>query len=88
MANARSANVIVVDTTGALSEALKVVGIKYIAGSGTPSVSIKGGASASGTVVYEEDAATDKFEQVLISDSKGLYITVAGTGTKAYLYLA
>lgn len=87
MANYRSANVLVVDTTAAFAEALDVVGMKYVAGSGSPSVQIRGNADAGSGIIWEEDAATDQTNDLQIKDSRGLHITIAGTGTKLYLYL-
>jgi hypothetical protein len=85
MANARSANVLVVDTTAAFSVPIRICGIKYEAGSDTPSVTIKAD-SASGTVIYYVDGANDTFDQVKIKSTGGIHVTIAGTGTKAYIY--
>lgn len=86
MANARAANVIVVDTTAQFSEHLRICGIKYEAGTDTPSVTVKSETSA-GTIVYFVDGANDIFEQVHIQNTRGFHVAIAGTGTKAYIYL-
>lgn len=87
MANTRSGNVIIVDTTAAFVDAVNIVAVRYEAGSGSPSVTIKADSSG-GTVVYFVDGANDLFEQVPIQCRGGIHVTMAGTGTKAYLYLA
>lgn len=87
MANTRSGNVIIVDTTAAFVDAVNIVAVRYEAGSSTPSVTIKADSSG-GTVVYFADGANDLFEQVPIRCNGGVHVTIGGTSTKAYLYLA
>lgn len=86
MANTRAGNVIIVDTSAAFEDARYIKAIRYEAGTGTPTVTIKKG-SSSGTVMYFADGANDLFEQVSIASPQGIHVTLAGTGTKAYIYL-
>lgn len=85
MANYKSANVIVVDTSAAFSEVLNVKSVKYIGNTGG-SASIKGNADSSGPVLWECDGDADAVNEVCIRDNKGLYVSVA-SGAKVYLYL-
>jgi hypothetical protein len=85
MANYRSANVIVVDTSAAFLEAIKIKAVKYIGDTGA-SADIRAQAS-NGAVLWEETSDNTVFNEVNISDSKGVYVTVAN-GAKVYLYLA
>lgn len=86
MANTKSANVLVVDTTAAFAYPVRICGIKYEAGSGSPAVTVKAD-SSSGDTIYFVDGANDIFEQVMIKSTGGIHVTIAGTGTKAYIYL-
>jgi hypothetical protein len=86
MANTRSANVIIVDTSAAYPDVKNVRSIKYI-GATTSTASIKSGASSSGTVLWEESASTNVMNSnVEIRDPEGIYVTITGTA-KVYLYL-
>jgi hypothetical protein len=85
MANARAGNVIVVDTSATFAFPITIEGIRIIPGTGTPSVTIKQDDS-SGTVLYENANTSPEYNQVCIKSSGGIYVAVAGTGTKVYLY--
>ena len=84
MANAFSANVQVIDTDGSVAPAGKIIGIKYIAGTGS-SATIKSNGVTGGTVIWEDNGATG-FDAVCLRDNKGFYINLGGTGAKLYLY--
>lgn len=85
MSNTRAGNVIVVDTSAQFIDATRICGVRYEAGT-TSSVTIKEG-SSSGNVLYFVDGSTDLFEEVEIRSMQGIYVTMAGTGAKAYIYL-
>jgi hypothetical protein len=86
MANTRARNVVIVDTTGAISGNLTICGIKYVPLGTTPSATIKE-ASSSGTVLWEDSGSTNVWNpECEIKCPEGIYVTLAGTGTKVYLY--
>jgi hypothetical protein len=88
MANAVSANVLVIDTTADFDFPMQICGIQYEAGSsGTPAVTIKA-PDTNGAIVYYKDGSSDTFDQVKIKAPQGVHITVAGTGTVVRIYLA
>lgn len=64
---------------------IHVCGIKYIAGTGTPSIQIRSG-GASGMVMWETDSTTDLMEKIEFRSQEDLHIDLAGTGTLLYLY--
>jgi len=88
MANARKANVWVIDTDGALNESVRICQVKVKdAGAGATLTIKKGGSS--GTVIYTSTVGSnaERIEEVDIWIPKGSspYVTLsAGTG---YLYL-
>lgn len=85
MANARSANVIFVDTTAATyTGPLKICGIKYI-GNTSGTLQIQSG-SVSGTVLWEARGTSDSFEEAEIYASDGIYVALTN-GAKVYIYL-
>lgn len=86
MANAYSSNVAVVDTTGYVAPSGKIIGLKYIAGTGS-SATLKSNGSSSGTVIWQDSGATG-YDCVQISDRNGFYVTLGGTGAKLYIYYA
>lgn len=86
MANTRGGNVIIVDTSAAFVDATRIKAVRYEPGTGTPSVTLKK-ASSGGNTIYFADGSTDLFEEVDVVSMGGVYVSLAGTGTKAYLYL-
>jgi hypothetical protein len=88
MANIVGGRVIVIDTTAAFTQPLRIKSIFYEPGSDGPSVTIRENGSASGTTVFLSDATTDQFiTDVGLQDNKGFHVTVAGTGTIVRLIL-
>lgn len=85
MANTYSGNVIFCDTSAAFPQATRICGIKYL-GAATSSATVRGEASATGTILWSDDNTTDLFEQVEIRDSKGIYVALTGTAT-VFIYL-
>jgi hypothetical protein len=86
MANARVGNVLVCDTSGAIAGNQRICGIRWLPAGTTPSVSIKKG-SSSGTVMYENANESAEFNEVELRANDGIYVTLAGTGAKVYIYL-
>jgi hypothetical protein len=87
MAVTRAGSVIKVTADNdTVSGPIKVCGIKYIAGTGSPSASIKAG-STSGNSLWETAATTEVFEEVEFYINDTLHFDLAGTGTAVYLYL-
>jgi hypothetical protein len=86
MANVRVGNVIVVDTSAAFTGNYKICAIRWAPAGASPSVSIKK-SSSSGSVMYLNDNAAAIIEEVELRSNDGIYVTLAGTGAKAYLYL-
>jgi hypothetical protein len=84
MANTRSNNVIVVDTSAQFSENLTICSIKYIgAASGTASIKAD---STSGVVVWEESGTANVYNaEVEIQAHQGMYVTVTNSA-KLYIY--
>jgi hypothetical protein len=87
MANAQKSNVLIVDTSAQFAGTYYIKAIKYVGAGTTPTATIKAD-STSGTVVWEDAAVTTTFNQVCINIKDGMYVTLAGTGTKLYIYLA
>lgn len=88
MAVTRKENVIVVaadDDT--VDGPLSICGIKYKAGTGTPSIAIKADKSSSGLTLWETASSSDVFEDVELEIKGGIHVDLAGTGTLLYLYL-
>jgi hypothetical protein len=92
MSNVRSENVYIIDTSGALSDTVTIRSIKFVAGTGAASCSVKSGGS-SGTVVWTAATTADAQETynaevwIHLPAGDSPYISVSGTGAKAYLYL-
>lgn len=89
MSNARAQNVWVIDTTGQISGSYCIDNIKLIGGSGAATLTIKAD-DTNGAVVYQARAAisTDNYDHDIELELKnGFYVTISGTGAKAYLYL-
>lgn len=84
MANARSANVIVVDATAAYTEQMDVKAVKYI-GAADSSATIKAD-SSTGVTVWEEAGTSNVFNEVCIKAKHGIYVTITGNA-KVYIYL-
>lgn len=84
MANTRKANVLVCDTTGTITQQVSSCFVLYVPGTGSPAASI---AAADGTTVWEVTGSTRIGEEVEIKDPQGVQVTLAGTGTKLYIYL-
>jgi hypothetical protein len=89
MANARKANVWVVDTTGPIADAKHVCGVKLVAGADAATLTLKSDASTGGTVIFQiaAGASAETYNQVQIKDLSGLYATLTGTSPKAYIFL-
>jgi hypothetical protein len=86
MAVTRAGSVVVVAADNdTVPGPITVCGIKYIAGTGSPSVAIKAG-STSGVVLWEEDGTVDLFQQVEFREQGTIHVDMAGTGTILYLY--
>lgn len=64
---------------------IKVCGIKYIAGSGSPSAAIKD-TDTNGNSYWETASASSLFEEVEFHTNATLHFDLAGTGTIVYLY--
>ncbi len=84
MANARAANVLIVDTSAQFDGQHRVCGVKYI-GNTNGTASIKADSSA-GVVVYEADGTADIFEDIRAALNHGMYVTITN-GAKLYIYL-
>lgn len=88
MAVVRKENVIVISADNdTVTDSIKVCGILYIPGSGSPAIAIKADASAAGQTLWECSGATRIFDEVELNLSGGAHIDLAGTGTLLYLYL-
>lgn len=86
MASARKGNVIRVEASAAYADVRNIHSIKYI-GAAASSVNIRSDASASGEVLWTEDATTDVYNpEVCMHDKNGFYVEVTGTAV-VYLYL-
>jgi hypothetical protein len=87
VANTRSSNVYVVDTTATFTERFEVTSIKFVGGSAASTVIIKDGGVA-GVQVYEATAAAGVgvFEFPTIRSGNSLYVALTGAGAKVYLY--
>lgn len=85
MANAWGGNVLVVDTTAAFAIPLRIKKIRYEAAASGPAVTIRE-TDSNGTIVFFCDDANDGTHDVCIKTTKGIHVTIAGTGTKAFLY--
>ncbi len=86
MANSRHGNVIRIDTDATFTGPFEIVGIKYIAGTGTPQVIITDNSSI-GDNLYENTSATTTYEQISIRGNDGYHVNVAGTSTVVFIYL-
>lgn len=90
MANARSNNVLIIDTAAQFDETLDIESIKVVNGNaGSQTSTIKTGGS-SGQVVYTSavGATSEKWEEVCIrlKKSDAAYVT-PGTDCTVYIYL-
>ena len=65
---------------------VNVCGILYIAGTGSPSIVVRGENASDGMILWETASTTPVFNEVSFKASKGLYIDLAGTGTVLYIY--
>jgi hypothetical protein len=64
---------------------ISICGIRYIAGTGSPSVTLKA-ATTSGNNLYFNNGAASVFEEVEIREQGVIHLDLAGTGTEIYLY--
>lgn len=86
MANARKANVQVVDTSAAFPEIRCIKSILYI-GATSATASIQSNASSGGLTIWQRGGDVQTFDsEIEITDGDGVYVTVA-SGAKVYLYL-
>lgn len=86
MAVTRAGSVIkVAADNDVVSGPIKVCGIKYIAGTGSPSIQIKD-TDTNGVVLWETSSSTSLFEQVEFRSISQLHVDLAGTGTLLYIY--
>jgi hypothetical protein len=85
MANTKSANVLIVDTSAQFDGVYEIKSIKYIgAASGTASIKAD---STSGTVVWEEAGSSNVWNpDVCLRVAGGFYVTLANSA-KLYIYL-
>ena len=84
MANVKTANVIMVDTSAQFDGKFKICSVKYI-GNTSGSASIKAD-STSGSVVWEESGTANVFNSECCMYLDGMYVTVANSA-KVYIYL-
>lgn len=82
MANAREGNVVYVDTTASFTDVKTIKGIKYV-GNTNGRVAIT--AAPSSDPLWEQNGATDAFDDVCISCKEGITVTITN-GAKAYIY--
>ena len=86
MAVTRALNVIrITADNDTVAGNINICGIKFIAGTGSPSAAIKADDS-SGMTVWETASTTALYEEVEISVKQGIHIDLAGTGSVLYLY--
>lgn len=85
MANTRNGNVIYVDTNAAFADVRGICGIKYI-GNTSGTANVRGDASASGELLWEEEGTANILDDVEIRCSTGIYVTVTN-GAVVYIYL-
>jgi hypothetical protein len=64
---------------------INVCGIKYIAGTGSPSIQIKE-TDTNGVVMWETASATSLYEEVKFRSNGTIHVDLAGTGTLLYIY--
>jgi hypothetical protein len=86
MANHREGNVIYVDTDAAFADVRNVCAIKYI-GNTSGTANLKGDASSSGALLWEEEGTANVFDaDIEIRCDTGVYVTVTN-GAVVYLYV-
>ena len=93
MATARSNNVIVIDTDNATltGQKLCIESILYVAGTTSPSASIRM-TDTNGTTLWTSGTTADNARlseqhEIYVGQNDTLHFDLAGTGTKLYLYL-
>lgn len=69
-----------------ITGSFKICGIKYIAGTGSPTAQLKA-ESTSGMVLWETALTTPIFEDIEMYYSGTIHADLAGTGTLVYIYL-
>jgi hypothetical protein len=85
MANTRAGSVLICDTTGTVNTGpTRVSGILYVPGTGSPTSVVS---DIAGVTLWEASGATRVFDEAELRSDSGLQITLAGTGTKLYIYL-
>lgn len=86
MANARSNNVIYVDTTGyTLSQNVKICSVKYIGNtSGTANITV--GTSGSGASIWQESGASNQAAEEIEAVVDGFHVAITNSA-KVYIYL-
>lgn len=86
MAVTRAGNVIrMTADNDTVAGPIHICGIRYIAGTGSPSVTLKAG-DTSGNNLYFNNNAASIFEEVEIREQGTVHLDLAGTGTEIYLY--
>lgn len=86
MSNTYSANVIRIDTSAAFEYARRILSVKYIAGSASPSASIYSNGASTGSLLWEGGSTSTMDHDLNIHDNQGVYVSVSG-GSIVYLYL-
>lgn len=85
MANARNANVWVIDTAGTISQVTTAEYLVFIPGSDASRAAIQ---DAAGDTIWETGASASRInDNVCIRDAQGIQVTLEGTGTKLYIYV-
>lgn len=84
MANHKEGNVIYVDTNAAFTEVRKIKAIKYI-GNTSGTANIRGNASASGDLLWEEEGTANILDEITIESHGGIYVTLTN-GAVVYIY--
>lgn len=86
MAVTKAGTVIVVSADNdTIQGPIVVTGIKYIAGTGTPSAQIKS-VNTSGVILWETASTTSIFEEAEFRCQEDLHFDLAGVGTLLYIY--
>lgn len=86
MANHREGNVIYVDTSAAFTDVRNVCSIKYI-GAASGTATLKGDASASGALLWQEAGTANVFDSdIEIRSDEGVYVTLTNSAV-VYLYV-
>lgn len=84
MANAREGNVQYVDTTASFADIKVIKGIKYV---GNTSGSVTITSTTSSKPLWEQNGATDVFDDVCIQAKDGGITVTIANGAAAYIYV-